>query len=76
MPLLPGWIMEHILDQQVLPRVTLAVEEWNPLTDTVPIHTWIHPWLPLLSKKEHQTMRFLESQNCLKTNCNLFQVNV
>jgi hypothetical protein len=24
------------------------VEEWNPMTDTVPIHAWIHPWLPLL----------------------------
>ncbi len=23
-----------------------AVDEWNPLTDTVPIHTWLHPWLP------------------------------
>lgn len=48
MPLLPEWILENILDQQVLPRLTLAVEEWNPLTDTVPIHTWTHPWLPLL----------------------------
>ncbi|KAJ1520703.1 hypothetical protein ONE63_003802 [Megalurothrips usitatus] len=53
MPLLPGWIMEHILDQQILPRLTLAVEEWNPLTDTVPIHTWTHPWLPLLGQRLH-----------------------
>lgn len=50
MPLLPEWILEHILDQQVLPRLTHAVEEWNPLTDTVPIHTWTHPWLPLLGR--------------------------
>lgn len=24
------------------------MENWNPLTDTVPIHSWIHPWLPLM----------------------------
>lgn len=50
MPLLPNWILENILDVLVLPKLTLEVEEWNPLTDTVPIHTWIHPWLPLLRK--------------------------
>jgi len=50
MPLLPNWILENILDLLVLPKLTLEVEEWNPLTDTVPIHTWIHPWLPLLRK--------------------------
>ncbi|CAD1471179.1 unnamed protein product [Heterotrigona itama] len=48
MPLLPKWILENILDMLILPKLTLEVEEWNPLTDTVPIHTWIHPWIPLL----------------------------
>ncbi|KMQ91009.1 tuftelin-interacting protein 11-like protein [Lasius niger] len=51
MPLLPNWILENILDLLVLPKLTLEVEEWNPLTDTVPIHTWIHPWLPLLRNR-------------------------
>ncbi|XP_070168890.1 septin interacting protein 1 [Polyergus mexicanus] len=50
-PLLPNWILENILDVLVLPKLTLEVEEWNPLTDTVPIHTWIHPWLPLLRNR-------------------------
>lgn len=27
------------------------VDNWNPLTDTVPIHSWIHPWLPLLQAR-------------------------
>ncbi|KAK1893091.1 Tuftelin-interacting protein 11 [Dissostichus eleginoides] len=27
------------------------VDTWNPLTDTVPIHSWIHPWLPLLQAR-------------------------
>ncbi|XP_071871331.1 tuftelin-interacting protein 11-like isoform X1 [Bombus fervidus] len=50
-PLLPNWILENILDMLVLPKLTLEVEEWNPLTDTVPIHTWIHPWIPLLRNR-------------------------
>lgn len=49
-PFLPRWILENILDLLVLPKLTLEVEEWNPLTDTVPIHTWIHPWLPLIGE--------------------------
>lgn len=27
------------------------MDSWNPLTDTVPIHSWIHPWLPLLQSR-------------------------
>ncbi|XP_011299706.1 tuftelin-interacting protein 11 [Fopius arisanus] len=50
-PLLSSWILENILDLLVLSKLTLEVEEWNPLTDTVPIHTWIHPWLPLMGNR-------------------------
>lgn len=49
-PLLPRWIMDNIVDQLILPRIEKEVEAWNPLTDMVPIHRWIHPWLPRLSK--------------------------
>nr|CAD7587242.1 unnamed protein product [Timema genevievae] len=48
-PLLPGWILDNIREQLILPRITQEVEYWNPMTDTVPIHAWIHPWLPLLA---------------------------
>ncbi|OXU25035.1 hypothetical protein TSAR_000542 [Trichomalopsis sarcophagae] len=48
MPLLPSWILDNLLDMMILPKLTLDVEQWNPVTDTVPIHTWIHPWLPLM----------------------------
>ena len=48
LPLLPEWIMLNILEQIVLPRLQNEVETWDPTTDTVPIHTWIHPWLPLM----------------------------
>ncbi|XP_057340209.1 tuftelin-interacting protein 11-like [Microplitis mediator] len=51
MHLIPSWIMDNILEILVLNKLTLEVEEWNPLTDTVPIHTWIHPWLPLMGNR-------------------------
>ena len=34
---------------------------WNPLTDTTPIHTWLHPWLPPLGNRldiVYPTIRF------------------
>jgi len=48
---LPPWVMENILDQLVLPRLLTEVEGWNPLTDTTPIHCWLHPWLTLMGDK-------------------------
>lgn len=48
MPLLPTWIMDNILDQIILPRLQSEVESWDPTTDTMPIHAWLHPWLPLM----------------------------
>ncbi|KAG5282785.1 hypothetical protein AALO_G00059910 [Alosa alosa] len=47
-PILPLWILDHVLEQLIFPRLQREVESWNPLTDTVPIHAWLHPWLPLL----------------------------
>ena len=49
-PLLPSWIMENILDQLVLPKLQVEQEAWDPTTDIMPIHKWIHPWLPLMGK--------------------------
>ena len=49
MPVLPVWVMENIQDQLIRPRLMTEAENWNPLTDTMPIHAWIHPWLPLMS---------------------------
>jgi len=50
-PLLPGWILQHVLDQLVLVRLQAEVEMWNPVQDTTPIHTWLHPWLPPLGNR-------------------------
>lgn len=46
--LLPDWVTANILDQLILPKLQAAVEGWNPLTDPTPIHSWLHPWLPLM----------------------------
>ncbi|XP_062823127.1 tuftelin-interacting protein 11 [Anolis carolinensis] len=50
-PIVPVWIMDNILDQLVFPKLQKEVEGWNPLTDTVPIHAWVHPWLPLMRSR-------------------------
>ena len=50
-PVLPEWIFSNIMDQLVYPKLQTEVEKWNPLTDTVPIHAWLHPWLPLMNDK-------------------------
>ncbi|XP_072046087.1 tuftelin-interacting protein 11-like [Amphiura filiformis] len=51
LPQLPKWVLQNILDQLVFPKLQAAVEEWNPLTDVVPVHSWLHPWLPLMGEK-------------------------
>ena len=54
MPLLPPWMFQNILDQLVNPKLQMEVDRWNPLTDTMPIHAWLHPWLPLMGKLIHE----------------------
>ncbi|XP_005874655.1 PREDICTED: tuftelin-interacting protein 11-like [Myotis brandtii] len=49
--IIPVWVLDNILDQLIFPKLQKEVENWNPLTDTVPIHSWIHPWLPLMQAR-------------------------
>ena len=49
--LLPNWILTNIVEQIILPKLLKETEEWNPLTDTIAIHVWIHPWLPLMKDR-------------------------
>ena len=42
-------LLQLILLQVFLPRIKHEINVWNPTEDNVPIHLWIHPWLPYLS---------------------------
>ena len=45
------------------------VDNWDPTTDTMPIHSWIHPWLPIMSESCTYVMQFAIS---LHANVNLY----
>ena len=45
-PFLAPWMRENVARQLVLPRVQQAVQAWDPRTDPVPVHEWLHPLLP------------------------------
>ncbi len=45
---LPIPAFDYIMQHLVLPRLKTAVEAWDPTSDPIALHTWIHPWLPAL----------------------------
>ncbi|KAJ7548947.1 hypothetical protein O6H91_07G034300 [Diphasiastrum complanatum] len=49
--LLPASVLQSILEHLIMPKLMLAVDAWDPLLETVPIHAWLHPWLPLLGSR-------------------------
>ena len=49
-PILPSWLLNNILLTLVLPKMKTEVDSWDPTTDTVPIHSWVQPWLSYLGK--------------------------
>ncbi|XP_037958650.1 septin-interacting protein 1-like [Teleopsis dalmanni] len=55
-PLFPSWILDSVLEQLVLPRLTRSIREWDPLTDTVPIHIWILPWHNVLGFRMEESV--------------------
>ncbi|RCN29795.1 g-patch domain protein [Ancylostoma caninum] len=51
LPVLPEWMKENILEQVIIPRIDDRVSSWDPLTDSVPIHSWLVPWLAVLGDR-------------------------
>ena len=39
--------MKNFLQTLVLPKLKADVDSWNPRIDPLPLHSWLHPWLPL-----------------------------
>jgi tuftelin-interacting protein 11 len=48
---LPDLVLDNILENLVLPKLAMQVEDWNPRVDTVPIDKWLHPWLPFFGTR-------------------------
>ncbi|XP_039287285.1 tuftelin-interacting protein 11 [Nilaparvata lugens] len=55
---IPGWTLDNIISDLIVPKLQREVDDWNPVQDTIPIHTWIHPWLPLIGTKALETSVF------------------
>lgn len=52
--LLPVEMHVKVVTSLIIPKLKKAVEVWNPRIDTVPVHTWLHPWLRLISTSDMQ----------------------
>ena len=40
----------HLEKVVIIPALHAEVDFWDPLKDTLPLHYWIHPWLPFMQR--------------------------
>jgi tuftelin-interacting protein 11 len=50
--LIPSSLHEDVRAHAIAPRLRQAVDDWNPRSDTVPIHTWVKPWADVLLEED------------------------
>ncbi|KYR02559.1 D111/G-patch domain-containing protein [Tieghemostelium lacteum] len=48
---IPELMIEGLLEQSILPRLVMEIDQWDAVNDPLPISQWLIPWVPLL--KEH-----------------------
>jgi len=44
-------VVSNLTRLLVFPRLSAEIAIWDPMQDTVPIHQWLHPWLPYLGEQ-------------------------
>lgn len=58
---LPDWIFTTVLDHLILPKLETEVNEWDPLSDNIPIHDWLLKWSSIMGDKLnplYESMRY------------------
>ncbi|KAJ1649547.1 hypothetical protein IWQ61_009403 [Dispira simplex] len=69
-PLLPVYVHCYLLDHVVLPKLTYAVENYEPGKGRQEaLHLWLHPWLPLLGSRMYTLLSMVRHKmsNVLKS---------
>ena len=46
--IIPREVMLLIYEASIAPKIQCTVENWDPYKEVIPIHIWLHPWLPIL----------------------------
>ena len=44
-------VVATLMDQFIFSKLQMEIGAWDPLTDPVPIHSWVQPWLFLMKKR-------------------------